>query len=79
MMMIDSIDFEVDFHLYRVTLYRGGRADVFTHKNSRNGKSYLSAIKPGSQNHKKIMRELRKLAQPGGLLADQIAQHDGVG
>jgi hypothetical protein len=76
MTLIDSIDFEVAFQLYRVTLYRGGRADVFAIKRSRSGSHYLSTIKTGSGTYKRVMRELRKQAMRGSLLAEQIAEHE---
>lgn len=75
---ITSIDVEGDDYgsLYRVTLYHGGRADVFRWKETRSGRRYLSTIKPGSQNHKRIMKILRTLAQPGSQMAEQIADYD---
>ncbi len=73
---IDSIDFEVEFKLYRVTLYRDGKYDVFAIKTSEeSGKPYLYAI-TGPATRKAVYRAARKLAVRGSLLAEQFAQHE---
>jgi len=72
---IGSIDFEVDFQMYRVTLIYGKPAGVFTHKRRHNGTRYLSELKTGSQTYHKVMREVRKIAVRGSVLAEELAEH----
>lgn len=82
MIPIDSIDMDIDFRLYRATLYRGGRIDVHVIKQRPNRQGgtaiegeagyYLSAIKPGSANYKKAIKELRARAVHGSLLREQL-------
>ena len=74
--LIASTDLEVKFQKYRVDLHRAGVAEVFAVKTRRAGGTYLSSISNGSATYKRVMKALRQNAQPGSLMAEQLAEFD---
>ncbi len=75
MVLIANFDVESNFTPYKVSLYEGGIAEIWVVK-TRNDQKYLQAIKRDSSTYKRVLRQVRQLAQLGSLSAEQIAEFD---
>ena len=67
-------DVEVDCTDYQVELYESEALVFVWKRSSRTGNSWRQQIKHGSGTFKRVLRELKRQAQPGSLAAEELAQ-----